>query len=213
VEERGGRIDAMSQRLGAANTLVVGSAGGIACANTDAPAAVEALCEGLNIKRDELNTRRVAVIGAGGVARAVAAGLLDAGATVVVFSRSAQRAHALVDRLKESFSPIESRIAVGKADALACGCFHVFINCTPVGMSGGPAPDGSPLPDDVRLTDEVAVMDTVYAPVRTPLITEAESRGARVITGVDMFLRQAALQFEMWTASTAPMTVFQQAMR
>jgi shikimate 5-dehydrogenase len=146
------------------------------------------------------------------VAGGVAGGLLDAGASVVVFNRNEDRARAMVDRLKQAFSDADGCIVLGKSDALACGCFPVFINCTPVGMAGGPAPDESPLPNDVPLNDEVTVMDTVYAPVRTPLVQEAESRGARVITGVEMFLKQAALQFEMWTGKAAPMAVFRDAM-
>ncbi len=213
VQERGGRADALSECIGAANTLIVGSAGGLACANTDAPAAVDALVEGMNVTKDELRTKQFAIIGAGGVARAVAAGLLDAGATVVVFNRSGARAQKLVDDLASAFASPGGKIAVGRPDLISCGCFHAFINCTPVGMEGGAAPDQSPLPDDVPLNDEVTVMDTVYTPVRTPLVAEAESRGARVITGVEMFLKQAAMQFETWTGRPAPMAVFRAAMR
>jgi len=212
VRERGGRLDAMSERIGAANTLIVGSAGGLACANTDAPAIVAALCEGMGITRDQLKDKRIAIIGAGGVARAAAGGLLDAGAKVVIFNRTAARAQRLAEELAGVAEADSARLAVGKPDSISCGCFHAFINCTPIGMQGGLAPDESPLPDDVPLNDEVTVMDTVYAPVRTPLIREAESRGARVITGVDMFLRQAAMQFEMWTGRPAPMAAFRAAL-
>jgi shikimate dehydrogenase len=81
---------------------------------------------------------------------------------------------------------------------LGCGCFHAFVNCTPVGMEGGPDPDGSPLPDDVPLDRSVAVMDTVYAPRRTPLLAEAAARGATCIDGWSMFELQARRQFELW---------------
>jgi shikimate 5-dehydrogenase len=66
-------------------------------------------------------------------------------------------------------------------------------------MSTGPDPDGSPLPDAAALDETVTVFDTVYDPVRTPLIREAEARGARTVTGRDMFVRQAGMQFELWT--------------
>jgi shikimate 5-dehydrogenase len=85
-------------------------------------------------------------------------------------------------------------------DALGCGCFHAFVNCTPVGMAGGPDPDGSPLPDDVHLDDSVVVMDTVYTPRETPLIREARARGAVTVDGESMFLRQAELQSELFLA-------------
>jgi len=166
----------------------------------------------MGITRDQLKDKRIAIIGAGGVARAAAGGLLDAGAKVVIFNRTAARAQRLAEELAGVAEADSARLAVGKPDSISCGCFHAFINCTPIGMQGGLAPDESPLPDDVPLNDEVTVMDTVYAPVRTPLIREAESRGARVITGVDMFLRQAAMQFEMWTGRPAPMAAFRAAL-
>jgi shikimate 5-dehydrogenase len=65
-------------------------------------------------------------------------------------------------------------------------------------MEGGPDPKGSPLPDDVPLDGSVTVMDTVYAPRETPLLREARSRGARVVDGWDMFVRQAERQFALW---------------
>jgi 3-dehydroquinate dehydratase / shikimate dehydrogenase len=211
VQERGGRIERSAGRIGAANTLIVGSAGAVACANTDAPAAVDALCEGMRIPREALLEKRIAVLGAGGVARAVVSGLIETGATVVVFNRSEDRAGALIEHFEKvaaaegQAKDAGGRAVLGRMDAIGCGCFHAIINCTPVGMQGGPTPQDSPLPDDVPLNDEVTVMDTVYAPARTPLIQEAESRGARVITGADMFLKQAAMQFEMWTGKPAPM--------
>ena len=207
VRERGGRLDELSEKVGAANTLVIGSAGGLECMNTDAPAAVASLCAGMGIEERELADKRIAIIGAGGVARSLAAGLLRIGATVVVFNRNQSRAEQLVNDLACAFASSSDKIAAGKPDALACGCFHVFINCTPVGMAGGPMPDESPLPDDVPLNDEITVMDTVYTPERTPLIQEAVSRGARVITGMDLFIRQGSLQFERWTGSPLPPSV------
>ena len=82
---------------------------------------------------------------------------------------------------------------------LACGCFHAFVNATPVGMTGGPAADESPLPDEVRLDDGVVVMDTVYTPRITPMLAIARDRGARIVDGTSMFVAQAEAQFEAWT--------------
>jgi 3-dehydroquinate dehydratase/shikimate dehydrogenase len=214
AKERGGKVDALSDRIGAANTLVVNDDRSIECLNTDCPAAVDALYAGMGINQEQLSTKRVALLGAGGAARAVAVGLLDAGATVVVFNRNRERAERLVRSLsgREAASG-GGKIVAGEPEELACGCFHVFINCTPLGMAGGPAPDESPLPPEVKLDDSVTVMDTVYNPARTPLIQEAESRGARVIPGMEMFVRQAALQFERWTGKAAPGELFARMMR
>jgi len=207
VRERGGTVDALAARIGAANTLTVGSDGALRCTNTDAPAAVEALCAGMGVDVARLRDLRVAVLGAGGVARAVAAGLADAGARVVVFGRTAERVRTLCDDLMRGpgggpggCGPLEGRVVAGRMSELGCGCFHAFVNCTPVGMEGGPDPDGSPLPDDVPLDGSVTVMDTVYAPRRTPLLAEAAARGATCIDGWSMFERQARRQFELWPA-------------
>jgi 3-dehydroquinate dehydratase/shikimate dehydrogenase len=204
VRERGGAVEALAARIGAANTLLVEPGGAVSCANTDAPAAVAALCEGMGIERDALRSRRVAVLGAGGVARAVAAGLADEGATVVVFGRNAARVRAMCDDLMRgaggagaSCGAFDGRVIPGRAGEEACGCFHAIVNCTPVGMQGGPDPDGNPLPDDMSL-DGVTVMDTVYAPRETPLLRESRSRGARTVDGWQMFERQARLQSERW---------------
>jgi shikimate 5-dehydrogenase len=204
VRERGGAVEALAARIGAANTLLVEPGGAVSCANTDAPAAVAALCEGMGIERDALRARRVAVLGAGGVARAVAAGLADEGATVVVFGRNAERVRAMCDDLMRgaggagaSCGAFAGRVIPGRAGEESCGCFHAIVNCTPVGMQGGPDPDGNPLPDDMSL-DGVTVMDTVYAPRETPLLRESRSRGARTVDGWQMFERQARLQSERW---------------
>jgi 3-dehydroquinate dehydratase/shikimate dehydrogenase len=219
VRERGGEIDADAAWLGAANTLIVRPLGTpeaqrLFATNTDMPAAVGALADAFATRGRALKGARIAVIGAGGVARAVAGGLALAGATVVVFNRDQARAQLLAESLsgREVMRPDggthRTKVVAGAAstadargeDALGCGCFHAFVNCTPVGMAGGPDPDGSPLPDDVHLDDSVVVMDTVYTPRETPLIREARARGAVTVDGESMFLRQAELQSELFLA-------------
>jgi 3-dehydroquinate dehydratase / shikimate dehydrogenase len=215
VRERGGRMDAVSETCGAANTLIVGSAGGIECRNTDCPAAVEVLCEAMGMSREGLAGKNVAILGAGGAARAIIAGVSETGAKVVVFNRTREKAESLVAELsqREAASGERAHVVVGKPGAEGCGCFDVIVNCTSVGMAGGPAPDETPLPEGFHLDENVTVFETVYAPARTPLVKEAEARGAKVVTGMDMFLRQAALQFEAWTGKSAPMDVFQDVVR
>src|SRR5262249_46234308 len=77
----------------------------------------------------------------------------------------------------------------------------VIINCTSVGMH--PNVDESPIHQSM-LKPGVLVMDAVYTPEQTLLIKEARSRGCSVLTGVDMFVRQAALQFKLFTSREAP---------
>lgn len=204
VEERGGTIEPLAARIGAANTLAVGRDGSLVAANTDAPAAAEAMAIGFGIEPSTLDDgsfrgRRVAVIGAGGAAAAIAAGLAMHGATVVVANRTKERAETLAERLRGA-SDGAWRVSAASLDSLACGCFHGFVNATPVGMEGGPEPDGSPLPDEVSLDDSIVVFDTVYTPARTPLLAEAASRGAKVVGGMEMFTQQAMRQQAVFAA-------------
>ena len=198
VAERGGAVEPLAARIGAANTLLVRKDGSLLAANTDAPAAAEAMASGFSIDPSTLGPRslaqkRIAVLGAGGAAAAVAAGLAAHGASVVIANRTADRAEALAERLAKSGEGAW-RVSAATLDSLACGCFHGFVNATPIGMAGGPEPDGSPLPDEVVLDDSIVVFDTVYAPARTPLLAEAASRGAKVVAGLEMFTRQAVRQ-------------------
>lgn len=215
VRERGGRMDALSETIGAANTLIVGSAGGLECRNTDAPAIVRALCDGLACDESALAAKRVAVLGAGGVARAAVAAVSQAGAKVVMFNRTREKAEGLAADFHGSKNATGGLVHVvaGKDDALDCGCFDIIINCTSMGMTGGPAPDDSPLAvlaSDTKVLDEtVTVFETVYTPRETPLVKEAREAGATVIHGDAMFIRQAAMQFEAWTKHEAPIDLFE----
>ena len=212
VEERGGRVDETAGRLHAANTLVVGNDGSVECTNTDAPVILAALCGAMDIGSRQLRDVPIAVLGAGGVASSVTGALADAGASVVIFNRTRRRADALVDRFRDcrDVAGRPLRVVAGDLDSIADGTFRIFVNCTSVGMAGGPAPDVSPLPDGVTLDESVVVFDTVYAPPHTPLLERAEAAGATSIGGLDMFLRQAALQFLAWTGREAPIDAFRE---
>jgi 3-dehydroquinate dehydratase/shikimate dehydrogenase len=206
VRGRGGEIDPDAAWLGAANTLVVRPLGTpdaqrLFATNTDMPAAVEVLSAALATRGRPLEGARVAVLGAGGVARAVAGGLALAGATVVVVNRTRAKAEALAMALsghtRANGKP--TRVVAGDerdfdCNGPSCENFHAFVNCTPLGMEGGPDPKGSAMPDDAFLDDSVVVMDTVYAPKDTSFLREARARGAVTVDGEAMFLKQAELQ-------------------
>jgi shikimate 5-dehydrogenase len=165
----------------------------------------------MGIERAALRGKRIAVLGAGGVARAVAVGLADEGAQVVVFNRNEDRAQRMCAQLHEiaaqarnvagglgNSDAVAGSIIAGRTADLGSGGFHAFVNCTPVGMQGGPDPQGNPLAGDVHLDDTVTVMDTVYAPLETPLLLHARSCGARTVDGWVMFTKQAERQFRLW---------------
>ncbi len=199
-------LDAVSSVAGAANTLAVQPDGSILVTNTDAQAIVEPLRETLEL--DTFHATRVAIVGSGGAARAAAAGLAIAGATVVVYGRTAANAERLADDLTEALKAqaqtlpsAPGKVVAGPWNKLESACAHAFINCTPVGMAGTDAADT--LPFDPRnlasCPDNAAVFDTVYNPPRTPLLAAAEEANKPIITGLDMFARQAAAQSTLWT--------------
>lgn len=207
VRESGGSLDATSERCGAANTLVIEDDGSLRALNTDAPAAVAALAHAMEIPVEGLAGKRVALLGAGGVARAIATGLLEQGASVTVINRTASRAESLVRDLQSD------HVVTGDRDCLRSEHFDCLVNATSVGSPAGDAPEDSPLPDDVPLGESVAILETVYANEPTPLVRRARQEGAKVATGEEMFIRQAILQFEAWTGTTPPDGLYAERLR
>ena len=95
----------------------------------------------------------------------------------------------------------------GRHNVLPC---DIVVNCTPVGMH--PKPGDSPIHHSF-LKPEMIVFDTVYSPENTKLVSEARSRGCHVITGVDMFVRQAAKQIELFTGQVPDLDTMRDLMR
>jgi len=83
----------------------------------------------------------------------------------------------------------------------------IIINCTPIGMH--PKEDATLVPAELFRKEQV-VFDVVYTPLATRLLQDAASKGCRVISGVEMFINQAALQFERFTGESAPVDVMRQ---
>jgi 3-dehydroquinate dehydratase/shikimate dehydrogenase len=179
----------------AANTLVRKD-DGFAAFNTDYPAVRETLLAHLPPSEDgspaRLDVLTALILGAGGVARAAAYALFDAGAEVTVTGRSPERAQHLAAEIGCGSVVWEAR------HGTHC---DLLVNCTPVGMY--PHVDESPIHPSF-LKPGLKVFDTIYTPENTLLIKEARTRGCHVITGTDMFVRQAALQFTLFTGQPAP---------
>jgi 3-dehydroquinate dehydratase/shikimate dehydrogenase len=199
--ERGGAIEPLALGIGAGNTLTVHDDGAIEASNTDCAAAIKALCARMDIEFGALAGKTVAVLGAGGVARGIMAGLAQLGAQITIFNRTRARAVELMNAFAEM-----APIAIGDPAQLGSARFDIYINCTPLGMAGTEFADASPLPDDALL-DGAVVMDTVYNPVDTPLLKQAEAAGAKTLDGLAMFVRQAGTQFKHWTGQALPVDV------
>ena len=175
----------------AANTLVRWPDGKFAAANTDYAAAVDSLKAHLAERAGDgpvaqLSQLSVLLLGAGGVARAVALALHREGAQLTITSRTYERSQRLAEEVKCKAVDWHARHNVS---------FDVLINCTPVGMH--PNVDEAPCHFSI-LKPGVTVFDTIYRPETTLLIREARTRGCHTITGVDMFVRQAARQIELF---------------
>ncbi len=188
----------------AANTLVR-LGGGFAAYNTDYAAAIESLLAGMPHSPDgsppTLQSRIALVLGAGGAARAVAHALHREGAMVSIANRTYERAQKLAEEIGCRSIDWAARHSV-QAD--------VLVNCTSVGMH--PNIDESPVHHSC-LRPGLVVMDIVYTPETTLLIREAKSRGCHVITGVDMFARQAAAQFQRFTGQAASLEYMRTVLR
>ena len=180
------QVDDNAREIGAVNT-VVNDDGRLIGYNTDADGAVRALSEETAIKGKD-----IAIIGAGGAARAIGFGLLKNGGCVHILNRSAANGKILADFLGTDFYPLE------QFNQLPC---DILINTTPVGMH--PKVDKMPV-SRAQLRDSMIVMDIIYNPLKTRLLETAEQIGARVINGVPMFVYQGAKQFELWTGLKAP---------
>jgi 3-dehydroquinate dehydratase/shikimate dehydrogenase len=191
----------------AANTLVRRENGSFFAANTDFTAAVESLKAHLRERSQygpvpHFNQLFVLILGAGGAARAVAHALHQEGAHITIAARTYDRAVKLSDEVKCKVVDWQARHNVLPCD--------IVVNCTPVGMH--PNVDETPAHASF-LKPGMTVFDTVYSPENTLLIREARTRGCHVVTGVDMFVRQAAKQFELFTGIAPPLDKMRELLR
>lgn len=187
------KVDPAVKSIAAVNTVVF-DGGEVIGYNTDYNAAMDCIEQALGTigaKPSPVKNKRVLVLGAGGVARPIVYGLKSRGALVTVASRTRQRS----DKLAKAFDC--KAIDWEARQRVQC---DILINCTPVGMH--PNVDESPI-SKTFLKPSMLVFDTVYNPESTLLIKDGRSRNCHVITGVEMFIRQAMLQFFLFTHQEA----------
>ena len=188
-------IDDTVAAIGAVNTVEV-DGDKLRGYNTDA----EGFLKPLSKKFGSLKGARVAILGAGGAARACLFSLNEQGASTAIFARSAGKGSALARELGADFFTMEGE---------SIGSFDIVVNATPIGMAGVTE---DPLPIDLVLSDRVRlVYDLVTSPEPTPLVRTARQAGIETITGVEMLVAQAARQFEIWTGERAPVSVMENA--
>ncbi len=182
----GEEVDRLASWIGAVNTLVFEEQA-VRGYNTDSYAAMASMTAALGCSRADLVGMSVDLLGAGGSARAVVEALGELGCRVTVYARSAEAAQALVVNSGVRTAAWEERL---RRDG------QVVINCTPLGM--WPRVDESPLPVEA-LGGCRLVFDLVYNPLETLLLKNGRAAGCATLNGLDMFVRQAAMQFLLWT--------------
>jgi 3-dehydroquinate dehydratase / shikimate dehydrogenase len=178
--------DSHTTKIGACNTVVRAQDGKLYGFNTDSAGIVRPLERRLNT----LEGARILVIGAGGAARAAVFGLKERGCEVYILNRSAAPAKKLAH---------QARARIVKRPDLKKLAFDVIINATPVGMG-----NSREAPLHEQEINARYIFDMVYDPPETRLMKLAQERGAQVIPGIEMFVHQAARQFEIWTGKPAP---------
>ena len=179
-------MDPLTAKIGACNTLRTGADGKLYGFNTDVAGVVRPL-----ERRLRLQGARVAILGAGGAARAAVFALVGQGAEVYVVNRTHEKAVTLARQAKAKSL---------KHEVFAKQKFDVLVNATPCGMVGSK----EAMPIAANELNASLVFDMVYNPLETPLLKLAKSRGVAVVSGLEMFVQQGARQFEIWTGKPAP---------
>ncbi len=180
------KVERLAKKIGAVNTIV-NRRGRLIGYNTDCDGALEALEVRMNLRG-----KKVALLGAGGAARAIGFGLQERGYSLILVNRSTERGQALSRELGCAYLPISSLVRM-KAGGLGA---DVLINATSLGMV--PRERDTPIPKRL-LKEGMLVMDIVYRPLQTRLLREAKEKGCVTVDGLEMLIRQAIAQFAIWT--------------
>ena len=197
-------LSEISKFTGSVNTLYWkdGIAGGTLCGTTTDPYGCVRNLEENGV---ELTSRKIALLGNGGAANAIAFTLVEQENELTIVCRTKEKGEALASSLNKFFQSSEVR-AQGKnfksvqvttfADFASISAnFDIIINATSVGMS--PNIDASPLTSDCLHEGQV-VCDIVYTPPHTKLLQMAETKGCKVVTGEGMLVHQGLESFKKW---------------
>lgn len=193
-------VDETALKIGAVN-CVVNEDGIFKGYNTDGVGALRAVTEG----GFELDGKRIAILGAGGAARAIVFTFAKFAGKIIVLNRTFQRAKRLVeDILKTVKIPIiAKKLSYEDLKAVILEA-ELLVNTTSVGMY--PHTEETIVPQEL-LHERLTVFDIVYNPPETRLLREAKSVGLRAIDGIEMLVYQGAEAFEKWTDKKAPIEI------
>ncbi|CAK9145507.1 unnamed protein product [Ilex paraguariensis] len=202
-----GEVDPVAKSIGAVNCIIRRSNDGklFGC-NTDYIGAISAIEDGLrgshpisSTSGSPLAGKLFVVIGAGGAGKALAYGAKEKGARVVIANRTYDRARELADTVGGDALSLNELLNFHPEDGM------VLANTTAIGMH--PKVDETPISKEA-LKSYALVFDAVYTPRITRLLQEAQECGAKIVSGVEMFIGQAYEQYERFTGLPAPKELF-----
>ena len=199
------KVDSMVGKIGAVNTIV-NDDGVLTGYNTDATGFLQALLE----RGVEPKGKNTVILGAGGASRAISFILAERGAHLVILNRQLELdwAEELAQRISQIFDKEIKALVLNEGNlAEVLERAEVLVNATSVGMS--PNIDETPVPARL-LKSGLTIFDSVYNPVKTRLLREAEAAGVKAIGGLDMLVWQGALAFEKWTGQKAPLELMRE---
>ena len=200
-----GDASSAATEIGAANTLSFDGAE-IRADNTDAPGLLAALPE-------PPAGKRALVLGAGGSARAAAWALAGQGASTEVWNRTAERATELAEALSATAAGAAGALAAVSGEQARAAGYDLIVNCTAVGMEGAGDPFAELPMEREGLGEGLVLVDLVYGGEETALIAEGRARGAQVVEGLEVLVRQGAESLRIWTGLEPPLDVMREAAR
>jgi|TARA_B100000315_G_scaffold107757_1_gene98888 shikimate dehydrogenase len=199
-------LDPLAEKIGAVNTII-NNDGVLKGYNTDAHGFLRAMLE----QDIEPDGKSIVMLGAGGASRAISFILAERGANLVILNRQLELDWAvkLGNSISRTFGRKVKALELNEQNLTpVLRKANILVNTTSVGMR--PNTNETPIPARL-LESDLVVFDIVYNPVKTKLLTEAESAGAKAISGLEMLVWQGALAFEMWTGLTAPLEIMRKA--
>ncbi|MBC8259808.1 MAG: shikimate dehydrogenase [SAR324 cluster bacterium] len=186
-------ISPLAKQLGAVNTIR-NEQGCLSGTNTDISGFIRSLQDLQFSSKD----KTIALLGAGGSARAVLAGLADAGASrILIHNRTLERAEKLITDFAPLFPAV--KLEAVELETLQKTNLDLLVNTTTVGMKSG----ASPL-DLSQCQSVLHLVDLIYSPAQTALLKQAEELAVPAINGLGMLLYQGCEAFTFWTGKSAP---------
>lgn len=200
-------IDPDAKKIGAINTVVKHN-NALKGYNTD----IIGIEQSLRPYQKSIEGEQCTLLGSGGVARAISYVLTQKikPQSITIAAQFPEQARALVESLGNSEVNVTIVPYSENAIVSAVNNCILVINATTVGMY--PHIDDCPLPDHCRLTEHQIVFDVIYRPLKTRLLKMAQSSGAKIIDGLEMFIQQGAAAFQLWTGKPMPTAQARQAL-